>query len=147
MFCNSLIFHCIVFLKATLCSRAKRGKLIVRSAFQSVWRINNAKKAKNIYYSGLQIVLEVLFWIHLFHSLHPYSPSLSNTISLRLSFYLFALPERQIYGARAFLSEAVLSPVSTLQREKFLSICWIQVWWCALVAHLRLHLLTWHSCD
>lgn len=31
--------------------------------------------------------------------------------------FLFALPERQIYGAREFLSEAVLSPVSTLQKE------------------------------
>ncbi len=30
---------------------------------------------------------------------------------------LFALSERQIYGVREFLSETVLSPVSTLQRE------------------------------
>lgn len=106
-------------------------------------RINNAEKigqGDSLFWAAESILSALI-------SDNSFTFSVANLLSPSLSFYfsLLSLKDRSEERGRSCLRLSYR--LSQPCREKFLAICWIQVRWCALVAHLWLHFLTWHSCD
>lgn len=112
-----------------------------------MWRLNRVKTGKDqgdSLFSGAQNILSALFSAHSFRCFYiwPLSTAFSHHL---LSFCFFLLPLKDTSMECKSSCLKLSYRLSQASREKFLAICWIQAWWFALVAHLWLHFLTWHS--
>lgn len=156
-FYNSLILHSVVILKATHWPQQSAEKKNRSSTQRCDHSVENQQCKKKI---GQK---DSLFWaaesiLRALISDNSFTFFTADLLSVRVSLSLMFShrPLSYYFSLRSLKDRSMERESSCLRlsyrlsqpcREKFLAICWIQVWWCVLVAHLWLHFLTWHSCD